>query len=1040
MNFRFFVVLCCVACLFCMNGCGSGGGSNLGDDPSPNVGTIAGTVFDPTNSASVLAATVSGKTIEGAYVYLEENPEVFTWSGSNGGYSLSGVPAGKTLHVVSRYRSSNYYYRFRSDAVVVSPSESKEVLSSVSKADKKVRVVLLDNQGNTLYNAKIKVWGETFYTDASGSVLLEMPSGNVEVAMYETNYASQTIWMNFREALPAMYEYSLMPTSDSNKAPTITITADYLAVAKGGQVNLTANGYDPDGDSLTYSWWRTAGEMATNTNSMTNVWYAPNFDTIATLSGRVSDGRGGRSTAALQVKVGTGGNETNSAPVITTISGSSTVLVNGYVHLQAEASDPDGTPSKYVWTCSVGSFPSVDLNYTSSSATWQAPSQAGTATVTLTAYDGRDYNLYTSYTKTISVLSSINHDPVISIVASGTRIPVNTMINLVASWTDIDGDTVSSFSWIASGGTLSASSGATVSWTAPAVVSSATLSVYGTDGKGGSMTANLELAVISSTNGTPTLSITPNYSIAPLSLSFNLSAIASDPDAEALTYSWTSESGVYIPSPNASVTACVGTSGSRTVTITCVVTDTRGGSATATAKVKLLSTDANDIASGVHFSIEVATPTYVHIPTTGGSEKYGLILYSKNTADASYTLEVNGGGASLRPLSLESASSYRMRPFTPKFVALEQQIRQMRAEILRKRSFMRPLGSTPMMRNINDEKLFYVPSDDTSGVSTITARLLATGTKCEIFVDYAIATISDTVTAIEGLRNVFDASIYNFVMTNYASESEYLSFGDLNSDSKITILISPAINNIGAVGVFHPKDYTSNWYSNQEDMFYLADASGTSVASYQDEALLTVVHEFQHLVNFVAHTKVISGGQDEEAWLNEGLSVGAEVRYSGKPSGFFNSYAGKPYDDGLTVWSDSLSDYGSTGLFVHYLYEQLGTETVRSLVRSDAVGISNVDLNAPANRKFWQLFEDWGVAMFRAGKGFAAKADYDYKLDPAITLGKSSKTYSGTFNASMRGNSFRFVELQTVNASTTRLLLNDSAGTGQFGAVFIRMQ
>lgn len=74
----------------------------------------------------------------------------------------------------------------------------------------------------------------------------------------------------------------------------------------------------------------------------------------------------------------------NHPPVVRTLSGPERVGTGQEVELAAEASDPDGDPLEYNWSCSggtiAGSGPTV---------TWRAPNWAGHYSITVTVADQR---------------------------------------------------------------------------------------------------------------------------------------------------------------------------------------------------------------------------------------------------------------------------------------------------------------------------------------------------------------------------------------------------------------------------------------------------------------------------------------------------------------------------------------------------------------------------------------------------------------------------------------------------------------------------
>jgi Tol biopolymer transport system component len=86
-----------------------------------------------------------------------------------------------------------------------------------------------------------------------------------------------------------------------------------------------------------------------------------------------------------------------------------------------------------------------------------------------------------------------------TITASATTIKSGGTVNLTASSTDPDGDTLT-YTWSADGGSFSSTTGDTTTWTAPSVLGdqSYTISVEVSDGKGGKNNNSVAISVMSS--------------------------------------------------------------------------------------------------------------------------------------------------------------------------------------------------------------------------------------------------------------------------------------------------------------------------------------------------------------------------------------------------------------------------------------------------------------------------------------------------------------------------------------------------------------
>ena len=91
----------------------------------------------------------------------------------------------------------------------------------------------------------------------------------------------------------------------SNNAPTVSsVSCDPCAVAPGGEVRLSAEASDPDGDRLTYAWSAPTGSFTGATDGAAARWRAPAETARVTVRVQVSDGRGGTASATVTVEVG----------------------------------------------------------------------------------------------------------------------------------------------------------------------------------------------------------------------------------------------------------------------------------------------------------------------------------------------------------------------------------------------------------------------------------------------------------------------------------------------------------------------------------------------------------------------------------------------------------------------------------------------------------------------------------------------------------------------------------------------------------------
>ncbi len=156
-------------------------------------------------------------------------------------------------------------------------------------------------------------------------------------------------------------------------------------------------------------------------------------------------------------------------------------------------------------------------------------------------------------------------------------------------------------------------------------------------------------------------------------------------------------------------------------------------------------------------------------------------------------------------------------------------------------------------------------------------------------------------------------------------------------------------------------------HSNQHEMFFInLDTIGYSVGTAYYESVLA--HEFQHMVHWAVDL-------NEDSWLNEGLSELATLLTGYGPSNFATDFLQAP-DIQLNAWPEEdwarSPHYGSSFLFMTYLYERYGEEATRTLVQEAANGMVSVQMALEAISatdptsgepvKAEDLFADWLVA------------------------------------------------------------------------------
>ena len=92
------------------------------------------------------------------------------------------------------------------------------------------------------------------------------------------------------------------PTKSENRAPVLNLRSQELAIGPGGEVNLTAEAMDPDGDQIEFNWDSSSGVL-TRTNGSQATWQAPESSVVASITCTVRDGNGGETQATANIEV-----------------------------------------------------------------------------------------------------------------------------------------------------------------------------------------------------------------------------------------------------------------------------------------------------------------------------------------------------------------------------------------------------------------------------------------------------------------------------------------------------------------------------------------------------------------------------------------------------------------------------------------------------------------------------------------------------------------------------------------------------------------
>ncbi|HYW05313.1 MAG TPA: Ig-like domain-containing protein [Longimicrobium sp.] len=343
---------------------------------------------------------------------------------------------------------------------------------------------------------------------------------------------------------------------------------------------------------------------------------------------------------------------------------------------------------------------------------------------------------------------------------------------------------------------------------------------------------------------------------------------------------------------------------------------------------------------------------------------------------------------------------------------------------------------------------------------TVTAKLVAQGTKVQIFEDRANPAGGFTTADYQQIAAAFDNQIWPVDTRAFGEPS------DLDGNGRVVILYTRAVNaltpaNVNYIvgGFFYSRDLFPKIAtptqgacaaSNEAEMFYMLapDPNGEvngnrrTAESVRRSTLSTVAHEFQHLINASRRLFVVRapGNQwNEEVWLNEGLSHIAEELnyYAGAGLGprgnigiaqitgsqgaldAFNMYGisnfgrvGEFYrnvsNESPIQSDDDLSTRGAAWSFLRYVADQRNgdeRDVWFNLVNSANSGVNNVQTVLGID--VLARIRDWNVALYAD--------DIGIPVAPKFTM--PSWDMRSVLSNRAFGNGFPLATTQLVNAT-----------------------
>jgi len=435
------------------------------------------------------------------------------------------------------------------------------------------------------------------------------------------------------------------------------------------------------------------------------------------------------------------------------------------------------------------------------------------------------------------------------------------------------------------------------------------------DGKGGESTDTFNITV-QKMNNAPSKPYDPSPANngESVALSVVLSWFGSDPDGDPLKYD------VYFGETSDPALVASG-----------ITTNTYSPDTLQNGKDyywKVVAVDSKNVSTAGDIwkfrTIEAEIPPEDGLDMNGPVYRGNVLLVSnesENGAASDYTGTLNSEylpSSSVLPKNLDiEAYALNMEIPLPDDVDISM---KMRPELVEDRFELMNIGST---------KIFYVQNFKTNKYYQITATLQYSGETNEIWVEN---TSLITVEKATQIGEEFDDVIYPLVSDYFYTPS------DVNGDGKVAILcfdIQDDFSNTGAYvgGYFSSGDLFNISNSNKMEIFYIDTYPTMQYPASNpvdvSKAFSTLVHEFQHMVNF-NRNYFVESGDPMSTWLNEGLSMAAEHIYKGTLNSrisYYNNANSIKNGQSLLYWNDNgdvLANYSLSYLFLQYVRTQGG--------------------------------------------------------------------------------------------------------------------
>jgi len=275
----------------------------------------------------------------------------------------------------------------------------------------------------------------------------------------------------------------------------------------------------------------------------------------------------------------------------------------------------------------------------------------------------------------------------------------------------------------------------------------------------------------------------------------------------------------------------------------------------------------------------------------------------------------------------------------------------------------------PTDLSVGDQRRFWLTDLDRSEVYAITATLQVLGECAQFWVEDGVEL---PIVGLSASSDRFCAETYPLSREQFGSEWN----PGVDSDPRLVVLNARILGASGYFGSSNEFPTSLNPHSNQAEIVFI-NVDSLQPGSEAYDAVLA--HEFQHMIHW-------NQDSNEDAWLNEGCSELAEMANGfGYSTGQVQQFARDP-DLQVSDWPEAGgrlgAHYGASFLFVRYIANRLGQESIAELVASSKNGMSSVRevLRGSEVPSLEALLGDWWIANWSDSSVAGVGTEYGYPL------------------------------------------------------------